>query len=82
MNEWMNEWVWCNAVASRADELRLVRESVRAVRDVLVSVNAQVDEREKQLKLADIYDRLDARSAAPLLNANTFTVSRCIVDNL
>lgn len=52
-----------------------MRESMRAVRDILISVNAQVDEREKHLKLIDIYDRLDMRSFAQLHNADTFTVS-------
>jgi len=60
--------------ASRTDELRLVTESVSSVREILISVNAQVDEREKHLKLLDICDRLDARSTATL-NSNTFTVS-------
>ena len=64
----------CVYTASRADELRLVNESVSSVREILVSVNSQVDEREKQLKLMDIRVRLDARSIATL-NSSTFTVS-------
>jgi len=60
-------------IASRADEVRLVNESVSSVRDILSCINSQVDQREKQTKLIDISERLDARSFT-LLNANTFTV--------
>jgi len=65
--------VFCVA-ASRSEEVTLLRQAVSAVRDILSCVNAQVDDRERQLRLSDIHNRFDSRSFA-LFGAATFTVS-------
>ena len=60
--------------SANAEELRLVRQSVQAARQILSSIDKQVDEHEKQQRLRDIYNRLDPRSFL-LLSGIAFTVS-------
>ena len=54
---------------------KLLDQALLLARDILNSVDRQVDAREKEHELIEIYNKLDARSSA-LYKVNKFKVSR------
>lgn len=52
----------------------MLTESLSLSRDILNYINRQVDEHEKEQRLFDIYNKLDARSST-VVNGKKFKVS-------
>ena len=60
--------------AELSSDLGALQRSLLLSRDVLNSIDRQVDGRQKEQQLIDIYNKLDARSSA-LFRAKKFKVS-------
>ncbi len=59
--------------ADGSADKRMLTESLSLSRDILNYINRQVDEHEKEQRLFDIYNKLDARSST-IVNGKKFKV--------
>lgn len=66
------------SVADGSADKRMLTESLGLARDILNYINRQVDEHEKEQRLFDIYNKLDARSSTIVNGSKKFKVDDVI----
>ncbi|RWS25094.1 A-kinase anchor protein 13-like protein [Leptotrombidium deliense] len=68
------------ATKDRVDESNDLQQSLVNVKEILRKINAKVDERERENRLIQIYNKIDAKSAA-MFNGNKFKKSDLLSKN-
>ena len=61
---------------TKLQERELLNRALGLVKEIILSVNRQIDARLKEIRLAEIYDRLDPKSLA-IYRGNKFKVRIC-----